>query len=433
MKTASTTIQDACTRYHAVLRSDNYYYLGKINSEYSFYFNDSDVGDDVFRNFLYRCYNAEFYDAQKCEIERASFRTILQEHLDVGHNIIASDEALSVWDIGNSDSGWNMLEETFRGFDVKIVLAYRRYHEWLLSLYRHVYYPAVYHPYMMVFPDDENNGGGAVVPSFAEFARNAVMWWKNDTANNNVTPPTEEVASVIDSEESRATIGLRNEHVTIHAYKMYREHFDDVIILNHHPLTHSDSSIGNTHKRSGVLMQLMCDVLPNATQTCALFGGNRNEEVISEKVILPSSYISKSIDVAYEIIVQRAHELYPNLAHISRRDLFKKVYMEGQLDMHVNYSKCRRKFPTQKASCPKTDPGLPMICDMEDIVKSMFLNQTRKFEEEVIQLPGFLYAEGMSLSTLEKSFAEAVHSMKFCSVDTNKLFRGRWGSVLSKI
>ena len=40
MKMATTTVQDALTKYSETLELDNYFYLGKVNNEYEEYYWD---------------------------------------------------------------------------------------------------------------------------------------------------------------------------------------------------------------------------------------------------------------------------------------------------------------------------------------------------------------------------------------------------------
>jgi len=403
-KTATTTIQDACTKYDTLLQSDQYHYLGKVNWEYA----DKFKGDEVFRAFFYACYNPspEIYNAEKCEEERVKFKLILQQHLDAGHNVIASDESMSVFEILNSKSGWKMFHETFDGFHIRVVIAYRRYHEWLLSMYRHLYIAAPYHLYMREYPDN----GGAVVPTFAEFAQKVLSSrWEKNKANND----DEEQDLVLDGVEARPTIGLGDEHATLHTYKLFREVFglEDVVILNHH----------DVNKRN-ILLQFMCDALPSAHKTCAALKKARNLH----------SYRSLSHTVAYELITQRAYELYPELADVKRRKLFLHVKEVGYAAMHTQYMKCGKGLSREerRRKCNMNGIDFPLVCDMDGDVETLLLNRTKKYEEEVKQLPGLLHRDGMSTLELEESFASAVQSKTFCSVDVDEALRGFWGNAL---
>mmetsp|Transcript_24840 Transcript_24840/g.38398 ORF Transcript_24840/g.38398 Transcript_24840/m.38398 type:complete len:113 (-) Transcript_24840:139-477(-) len=100
--------------------------------------------------------------------------------------------------------------------------------------------------------------------------------------------------------------------------------------------------------------------------------------------------------------------------------------------MHRQYTKCGIGLSKEekRRKCDINGIDFPLVCDMDGDVESLLLNRTKKYEEEVKQLPGLLHRDGMSTLELEESFASAVESKKFCSVDVDEALRGYWGGAL---
>mmetsp|Transcript_31261 Transcript_31261/g.45661 ORF Transcript_31261/g.45661 Transcript_31261/m.45661 type:complete len:113 (+) Transcript_31261:354-692(+) len=101
---ASTTIQDSLTLHHNNLELDNYFCLGKANRHYAKYFEGR---QDVYRGFMFGCFiPPNNLDSSECLKGQKRFTQVLQGHLQAGHNVILSEETISVHDI--LEKGWEL-------------------------------------------------------------------------------------------------------------------------------------------------------------------------------------------------------------------------------------------------------------------------------------------------------------------------------------
>ena len=227
MKMATTTVQDALTKYSETLELDNYYYLGKVNSEYKDYYWDK---PDVYRAFVNTCFVGKVVDTQ-CDQLRKWVRRHVERHLNKGHNVLVSAEEMG--SVAVSDRGWERLRETFAGFRVRVVVAYRRYHEWLPSYYRHMFRAHKYHKHMFKHPED----GGARVPSFGAFLA--------DPAAHLPAALVYPVAG--------------GQHISTRTRDAYAAAGFDVSVWNLHAVSPD----------AGLVQDLLCHVIPGANRACA--------------------------------------------------------------------------------------------------------------------------------------------------------------------
>lgn len=391
IKTASTSLQDALTIYHKFLESDNYYYLGKVNKEYADNFRGR---EDVYRPFIYGCFwgddgSVEF--TQKCDKEQQLFTDILRDHLHAGHNVIMSDESMGR-DL--SEREWALLKQTFAGFDVKVVVAYRRYHEWLVSFYKHLFRDFKYHKYMKEFSDN----GGARIPNFQDFIVNPNQW----------VSPLEGVSSV------EAWAVAKPGHISARVRDSYQAHFSDVAIWNHHiPVDASNKPTAVTavsKESNNVVLQFMCSVLPHADQTCAKM----------TKRWVMHSYKQGVNLLEKEFIAQRAHEICPRLSDMKRRDVFAGVKELFRRYKYDRYEKCAKESGDNMALCKLNKKiAFPVKC-LDEGVKQIFWKQTMQSEKNM--LPDFA-ASPDGQQSLWQSFSDQVASDKFCSIDLDKVFQ----------
>ena len=141
-KTASTTLQTDLTYYQDRLAQDGYVYLGRIYHPYSngerIVLNRSPdtLAQTYFRDMFKRCWRATKRECVEDlrDLLRSQYRKPYQSHL----SLLVSDEAfLKLFD-DSSESETNenyvlMKEVLAEDWDVVLVLAYRRFFEWLPS------------------------------------------------------------------------------------------------------------------------------------------------------------------------------------------------------------------------------------------------------------------------------------------------------------
>jgi len=139
-KTGTTSVQDFFACQTDFLEAHNTYFLGKINPR------DVKQCSNVPKNDFVRPM-VQYKSAKGA----AKLREELQRHILEGHNVIISDEDF----LSNPE----LVQGLFRdlgtnnhnavgtiGFNVVPVTAYRRYHEWLVSLYQFAFKPKWYSP-----------------------------------------------------------------------------------------------------------------------------------------------------------------------------------------------------------------------------------------------------------------------------------------------
>jgi len=155
--------------------------------------------------------------AKKCESEVfwTEYVDYLQSLRRNGTNIIMSDEALTLWLSEDRQHILDSLHEALAGFDVHIVSAYRRFTEWLPSLYQQRY----------KYPREDPRI--ASLPSFAAFSQ---------------------------GEGRDQTLSLTHSKVSF-----WSSTFNTVEIFNMHQ-----------HKKEELTSDFICGHIPGATETCRL-------------------------------------------------------------------------------------------------------------------------------------------------------------------
>ena len=128
-KTATTAIQHFLETNADDLKQDNYYHLGRYVMDKS---TPAFFEYDCFRIYARTCMPEEQCNPHHDCIEK--FIQRIQYHRRKGHNIIISEE---MYQVASAEKEYNsrLLEDLFMGFDVRVVVSYRRYHEWIRSEY----------------------------------------------------------------------------------------------------------------------------------------------------------------------------------------------------------------------------------------------------------------------------------------------------------
>lgn len=176
-KTGTTYLQHAVLAMNNdIFMKDSYYYLGKVNKES---FIKMRFESDFIRMALpasWKNLHAGWVSRNnRIQTGKQKLKEELSRHLKLNHNIIISAEEFG--DLAEyvvSDEAGNEiidgLREIFDGFDVKIVVVYRRLHEWLISAYDFHNRPQWYNKEIFeAFPD---NGGVRITSIQTHIERN---------------------------------------------------------------------------------------------------------------------------------------------------------------------------------------------------------------------------------------------------------------------
>lgn len=213
-KTGTTSIQhrlqDEFTR--ETLAKDGYVYIGRELGQLM-----QACDGEPYKGWQAAvCHFKHCMVAGKCEAEVfwTEFVDNLQSLRRNGTSIIISDEALIVWMSGDQQHSLDSLHAALAGFDVHIVSAYRRFTEWLPSLYQQRYKIPRVDPRI------------AWLPSFAAFSQSDLYVDK---------------------------------HLTRLKIDFWSSAFSTVEIFNMHQ-----------HKKEELDSDFICGHIPGATETCRL-------------------------------------------------------------------------------------------------------------------------------------------------------------------
>ena len=141
-KTASSTIQCEFTHHYEVLYKEaSFAYIGRQYPECQ-QKRSTRTRYQVDTRQLVSCLNRHDADNRPCDkrSEWKDFETLLEALARKKKNVIISDEVFAR--MTTSSESMELLKETLsRRFRVKVVVVYRRYYEWLFSMYNEKYKP----------------------------------------------------------------------------------------------------------------------------------------------------------------------------------------------------------------------------------------------------------------------------------------------------
>jgi len=165
-KTGSTSIQCTLTHYQNILKEDSYFYIGKKPAEArcpGVKLNENAVDHDLAVAFQRNMKKLSKKKHLSNVIDK--FSASLDYHFRKGENVIISIEEFATM----SDSGsWQLLFNDLKRWDVRVVITYRHYFEWLLSAYNSMHKPLPRRKNTMKWPNDRNQGG-FYIPTFAAY------------------------------------------------------------------------------------------------------------------------------------------------------------------------------------------------------------------------------------------------------------------------
>ncbi|KAL3921084.1 MAG: hypothetical protein SGILL_002936 [Bacillariaceae sp.] len=229
-------------------------------------------------------------------------KDLLQEHLRQHHNIILSSEHFTSqvlhWHDDADNTGYTEqrffqhLKLLLVGFDVRIVIGYRHYFEWLPS----VYYQHYHDDERYLQWEDDDRGSIVHHPSFREFARHHVDAWE---ANRG-----EDTSTTDDVDKAKDGTGdlIYATHPTIQALRLWSKHFDYITLLNLHGNENIELNTKTAAVLSPPLTQFVCDMMPSAYETC------RALQEKGSDYFVPSSRMRVSSDFYAERLVEEAYQ-----------------------------------------------------------------------------------------------------------------------------
>ena len=233
-KTATTFLQCNLQMLSKELATDDsYYYVGKNCPGSEFYKLNSKIENNetgIPGHYLMMGLN----DAKTQNRGYEKLKSRMDYHLSMGNNIIYSNEAFANH-LVDQDITWNCLQSMFTGWNVRVVIGYRHYFDWIRSFY---YQNNKQNNKLDKKWPNQNNGKAH--PSFLEFLEYHLQ--RNEAGDLSV-----------DGGHKNNAWG---HHLTLSAYKKFSSHFDDIQILNLH------------EDKEDVVTQFVCRMIPNAQKTC---------------------------------------------------------------------------------------------------------------------------------------------------------------------
>ena len=223
-------------------RLDNYYYIGKKCR-----FEDEEL-DKKNKGLLNAHALPHELNSEK-NVERSivqSFKSVVAEHYKAGHNVILSSESFSkrnktYWP---SDKSTKILKDILEGWEIIIVVSYRRLEEFIATLYPIPFDPESWDKLSV---RDDWPVKGEEDDAVEDFAR---------------IPTISQYIESILVEHSPTRSGLAkgdwmNFHPSVRAFRMYKKHFDNVLLIN-------------MHNAQDYFTDLICNILPSAPHLCKM-------------------------------------------------------------------------------------------------------------------------------------------------------------------
>lgn len=233
-KTATTYIQCNLQKLSKGLADDDsYYFVGKKcpKSDSKMENNESDIPG----HYLILALNENNTHNRGYE----ALKSRMDYHRLKGNNIIYSNEAFGNHLI-DQNSTWDCLQSMFSGWNVRVVIGYRHYFDWIRSFY---YQNNKQNAKLnKKWPHQDN---GQAHPSFLSFLEYHLE--RKETGDLIV-------------DDSNAF----GHHLTISAYRKFAFHFDDIHFLN-------------LHDNGDIISDFVCRILPTADETCRKLSTNDKE------------------------------------------------------------------------------------------------------------------------------------------------------------
>lgn len=153
----------------------------------------------------------------------------IQQHRRMGHHLIISSEHFTS-KMKDGIRVWNVLKQLTAGFQVKVVIAYRHYFQWIASMYYQQHHSPQYRRWPHL--------GGKTHPTFQSFLAAHLDDWEA-SGRNNIT----------------GAAGRNAMHHSLWALLTWAGHFDDVHVFD-------------LHQDGDAFTNFVCQALPSANHSC---------------------------------------------------------------------------------------------------------------------------------------------------------------------
>jgi hypothetical protein len=359
-KTATTTIQ--CGLHHLseqLATDDSYYYIGKSCPQ----LNGRPLGNNesaIAGHHLLMGLN----DANPNTRGYVHLKERLVFHKLRGDHIVYSNEGFANH-LEDKNASWECLQKLLQGWNVRIVIGYRHYFQWIRSLYYQQYLHAK--KYKLNWPGQ--NGKGRPHPPFLEYLDYHLKRWETGDVS-------------VDGGHSARAFG---HHLSLSTYKKFKLYFDDVRFYN-------------LYQDGDLVTNFVCGMLPNADKTCASMKLEQDEEgpVASVKAKGLLHRVSKSFDA--HRISEAAYEkgIVKNSSPKDKFvDLVERKIQATKLDSNPTY-----------LDCPSTSLEDRFFNASVSFEKEMLLVQNPSLPEKELEKIRYVHQNMFQMSKAEKAFCE---------------------------
>lgn len=221
-KTATTSIQcglDALSGDLAKL--DSYYFVGKGCPKWNSTMANGESGIPGHHLMM------GLIDANPHSRGFEKLKERMDFHLARGNHMLFSLEAMSNH-LEDRPETWKLFLSLFEGWNVRIVVGYRHYFDWIRSMY---FQQHIGPKYRERWPHQR----GSAHPSFHDFLEYHLERWENGDPSNDGHS--------------------WGQHLSLYALQYFTKHFDDVQVFD-------------LHQDADVLTNFICQMLPGATNMC---------------------------------------------------------------------------------------------------------------------------------------------------------------------
>lgn len=269
-KTATTTIQSGLDKHSQLLaQEDRYYYLGQGASLDHHPRRSMPNGEKPFWNRFLIQYMSYLERADENSREHfEEFKQRLEWHRGQGHHVVLSSELYGSRMNTEYHHVWKGLKDVLSGFNVRVVLAYRHFMDWIPSNY---YQKSVKNganfTSLLDWIEDHLDSWDKVREQYYSQQRKQSKRHKQGLGNNNDD----------DDDDNVESSGLNSEsHITLWLFQKWSRHFDDIRVFDMHQDGYLDENNANYRSNStksssyDLRTKFICQMLPTADKTCQI-------------------------------------------------------------------------------------------------------------------------------------------------------------------
>jgi hypothetical protein len=293
------------------------------------------------------------------------FVSDLREHYEQGHHVMVSWEGISLL----SDERLDLLGTVFRaaGYEPRIVVSSRHYHEWVPSWIQQYYRPAGYNKQVNMFED----AGGARIPTTQQFLEDPLFYHRH---------------CYFDFDDCHYDWLATDNAPAAHVRNRFQRFFSDVEIFRY-------------NQEGDLTTNFICQALRFADKTC------RELQKGALKVPPPQQRHLSRIIMDCEYLAQAAYGKYDLVEYSEKRRSFvSKIKQHQAIKMHPFALQC-----------------------LNESDKMLFTNRMISYEREVFP-DDFAGIDGGQKyeSLLRTMVVDKMEDDKYCMIDVDKTLAEPW-------